>query len=148
MINAIIIIGILFASFLMVVLSNGMIVFGNLIAKTPDLEERRGKVRTEADKNMWYLPEQMPLHLSRAFLAVHVIGCLVMLAASTVPVAIIGCVIVMSAVLFAGLMMYNEMGLYDTMKKNARDQQDYPGSWKEQVWGVKWMRKRRWYDWE
>jgi hypothetical protein len=147
MITALIIIGILFASFLMVILSKGMFVFGKLVADTPDLQERLGKVRTEKDKSVWHSPEQMPTHLVRAFWAIHTVGCLVVVKASWLPWVIVGCVIIMCAVFFAGLMMYNEMGLYDTMTKNARDQNDYPGSWKKHVWGVNWMRRQGWCKW-
>lgn len=116
-----IILSIIFASFIMLILSFEIIAFGNLVAKTPDGQERRGeKTRLIIEKRMWYSPEHMPKLFVALFLVLHGSGCWWMLSDNS-RVVIIGVCCVIAAMVFAGTITAHEVAMYNLMKMNEKE---------------------------
>jgi len=120
--NLVIWLGIAFGGALMAVLSMGILTFGKLISKTPDLDELEGiKVRTEKDKAAWHSPEKMPKLFVKVFWGLFIIGASIMLITSYIGWIVIGSIVAFMGVFFAAMMLYNESQLYNRMKSNERD---------------------------
>jgi hypothetical protein len=107
-----------FSAVIMVTLSMAIMVFGKLIAKTPDGEERRGeKVRSDSDKKVWHSPENMPKVFVMSFGTLYIIGSLVLFFAPQ-RIAILGGAAIIAALLFSATITALEIITYNLMQKN------------------------------
>jgi len=112
---------------LMEILCAGMVMFGKLIAETPDGKEMRGeRIRSEESKKLWSSPENMPKLFAVGFNLVFIIGCMVLfLSNGSIVMMIFGGVIVFSALFFAVGIVMHEMMMYNQMVVNLKDQKAY-----------------------
>ena len=107
---------IIFKTILLLLMSVGILEFGKLIAKTPDMLERHGK-RTE--------PTDAPYRHARLFVllfwTVFLLGAATLILSETTRIEVVGWVTTFSAALFAGTILLYEMKIYNLMKKNERE---------------------------
>ena len=109
---------IIFCGLLFLIFSQGILTFGNLISKTPDMLDRHGDRKTETDA---------PIRHARYFVVglsfIFMMG-VIFMAFSTIRMEIIGGVIIFSSLLFAGTVMFFSMRIYNLMKRNAVEYKD------------------------
>jgi hypothetical protein len=107
-VSAVIVTGIL-----MLVIGMGIITFGELISKTPDMMERHGDRKQPTD-----IPARHARAFTTAFSTIYGVGIGVLLSGWTVQVEVIGGVIIFSSLLFSGTIMFYSMQIYSLMRKN------------------------------
>jgi hypothetical protein len=116
MVDTLTITAILFATILLIILSVSIIVFGNIISKTPDMLDRHGKRKEPTDA-----PYRHAKLFVYSFWIVHDIGiCLVLLSGNS-RLVIIGGVMTFSGILFAATILAFEMKIIKLMKSNQRN---------------------------
>jgi hypothetical protein len=113
-ISAVIVSGILFA-----IMCKGILIFGELISKTPDMIERHGYRTTPSDA-----PKEHAELFVIGFFTVFSIGIAVVFIATNMQEAIIGGVMIFSALLFAGTILFYSMQIYSLMRKNMVELKD------------------------
>jgi hypothetical protein len=109
------------ATVIMAILSVMMILFGMLIAKTPDGQERRGeKVRDETAKKSLSSPENMPKILVAILFSSHIIGSGLVIWGNS-RMVLIGVALIVAAVVFSATIVALEVVTYNLMQKNLVD---------------------------
>jgi uncharacterized membrane protein len=119
MITLLTILAVIFTGVLMLVMGAGILTFGELISKTPDMLERHGD-RKE--------PTDIPARHARAFVtalwAIFFIGAVLVLLGQSVQIEVVGGVIIFAALLFSGTIMFLSMQIYSLMRKNMVELKD------------------------
>ena len=103
----------IFTGILTLVMSLGIITFGNLISRTPDMLERHGDRKEPTD-----IPARHARAFATAFMTIYIVGAIVMLLGWTTAMMVIGGVTMFAALLFAATIMLYSMQIYKLMKKN------------------------------
>jgi hypothetical protein len=104
---------------LMLVIGKGIITFGELISKTPDMMERHGD-RTEPTD----MPKRQAVVFVIGFSLLFLIGCFIIIVFDGMPAMIIGSVTIFTALLFSGTIMFYSMQIYSLMRKNLVELKD------------------------
>lgn len=97
---------------IMVALSAGIITFGNLISKTPDMLERHGDRKEPTDA-----PAQHAVSFATAFCTIFTAGAVMVVLGGRV-LLIVGEVVMFAAFLFSVTVLLWSMAIYKLMKKN------------------------------
>jgi hypothetical protein len=116
-----IILAIGFTTTIMAILSVMMILFGMLIAKTPDGQERRGeKKRDDTMKKSLSSPEKMPKILVAVLFSTHILGSGLLVWGNS-RMVLIGIAVVVAALLFSATIVALEVVTYNMMQKKLID---------------------------
>jgi hypothetical protein len=119
MITLLTILAVIFTGVLMLVMSMGIITFGELISKTPDMLERHGYRKELTD-----IPARHARAFVTAFMAIWAIGVVLFLLGRTVQVEVVGGVTIFASLLFSGTIMFLSMQIYSLMRKNLVELKD------------------------
>jgi hypothetical protein len=119
MITLLTILAVIFTGVLFVIICKGILTFGELISKTPDMIERHGNRTVPSDA-----PKEHAELFVIGFFAVFSIGIAVVFVATNMQEAIIGGVIIFSALLFSCTILFYSMQIYSLMRKNMVELKD------------------------
>jgi hypothetical protein len=112
---------ILFKTFLLIIMSVGILAFGKLIAGTEDKLDRIGKRKEKTDA-----PARHARYFVIGFWTIFLVGSVILILSTTTKIEVIGWVTTFSAALFAGTVLLYEIKIYNLMKANQRE---LKGSW-------------------
>lgn len=97
---------------LMAVMSIGIMTFGTLISKTPDMLERHGDRKEPTDA-----PARHARAFATGFCTIFIAGAIMVLLGDK-TVLIVGEVVMFAALLFSATIMFWSMAIYKLMKRN------------------------------